>query len=65
VICELDTVTGSCAGRVVAQHARSWAPHRTITDLEHVTAAEEMRRRLRASICPRSGKVEGPTSVGI
>lgn len=65
VVWTLDAVTVGCGGRLVAQHPRSWAPHRTITAAEHVAAAEEMRRtRRRAFTRTRSDEVEvRPLSV--
>jgi hypothetical protein len=35
VVADLQTVTVTCAGRVVASHPRCWAAHQTITDPEH------------------------------
>jgi transposase len=32
---DLDTVTVSCAGQIVASHRRVWAKHQTITDPAH------------------------------
>lgn len=65
VVCELDTVTVSCGGRVVARHPRCWAPHQTVTDPAHAAAAEEMRRaRLRLVDRPQQSEVEvRPLSV--
>jgi transposase len=44
VTADLDTVTVRCAGRVVAEHARCWARHQTITDSQHRAAAETLRQ---------------------
>ena len=44
VAADLQTVTVTCAGRVVATHDRCWAAHQTITDPEHAAAAEVLRR---------------------
>lgn len=44
VSADLDTVTVHCAGRVVAEHARCWAKHQTITDPAHRAAAETLRQ---------------------
>jgi transposase len=65
VVCDLDTVTVSCAGHTVARHPRCWAPHQTIADPVHVAAAEEMRRaRLQVVARPRQSEVEvRPLSV--
>lgn len=38
-----NEVVVTCAGEVVARHARSWAKHRTITDPEHDKARERLR----------------------
>jgi hypothetical protein len=37
-------VTVTCAGRAVATHDRCWAAHQTITDPDHATSAETLRR---------------------
>jgi transposase len=44
VIADLDLVRVSCAGQVVAAHARCWADHQTITDPGHAQAAATMRQ---------------------
>jgi hypothetical protein len=41
---DLDAVVVTCAGEVVARHARSWAKHRTITDPAH----EQARKTIHA-----------------
>lgn len=41
---DLDRVWVSCDGAVVADHARVWAQHQTITDVEHSVAAKLLRR---------------------
>jgi transposase len=41
---DLDTVTVTCSGRLVAAHSRCWARHQTVTDPEHRAAAEALRR---------------------
>ena len=48
VTADLDVVTVTCGGQVVACHARCWADHQSITDPEHArqaAAAREVRRR--------------------
>ena len=40
----LDRVWVTCEGTVVADHARVWAWHQTITDFEHAVAAKLLRR---------------------
>jgi hypothetical protein len=57
VSADLERVKVSCEGRVVADHARSWAHHQSITDPEHVRAAEKLRRD-RAAFKPRPGDAE-------
>jgi transposase len=44
VVADLEQVTVTCAGRLVARHQRCWAPHQTITDPAHQHAAAAMRR---------------------
>jgi hypothetical protein len=34
----------TCEGAIVADHARVWAQHQTITDFEHAVAAKLLRR---------------------
>ena len=41
---DLDRVWVTCDGAVVADHARVWAQHQTITDVEHSVAAKLLRR---------------------
>jgi hypothetical protein len=38
-----EMVVVTCGGEIVAQHQRSWAKHRTVTDPEHDAARERMR----------------------
>jgi transposase len=40
----LDRVRVTCDGQVVADHARAWAKHQTITDPQHLAAARALRR---------------------
>ena len=47
-----EEVAVTCAGEVVAQHRRSWAKHRTITDPEHDQAREHLRAA--RSLVPRT-----------
>ena len=39
----LQEVTATCDGLLVARHDRCWAPHQSITDPAHETAADTMR----------------------
>lgn len=40
---DLDRVWVTCEGAVVADHARVWAQHQTITDFEHTVATKHLR----------------------
>lgn len=44
VIADLDRVRVLCDGRPVADHQRVWAKHQTISDAEHLAAANGLRR---------------------
>ncbi len=44
VSADLDRVRVRCEGTVVADHARAWAKHQTVSDPEHVQAAAALRR---------------------
>lgn len=44
VIADLDRVRAFCDGAVVADHARVWAKHQSLTMPEHETAARQLRR---------------------
>jgi hypothetical protein len=44
---DLQQVTVSCDGRMVAAHQRCWAAHQTITDPAHRQAAAALRTRAR------------------
>jgi transposase len=44
VVTDLDRVRAFCDGRLVADHARVWAKHQTITDPAHRDAATRLRR---------------------
>ena len=57
VSADLETVTVTCSGRVVASHRRCWARHQSITDPEHSLAAEQLQRLPRLS-APVVGEVE-------
>lgn len=45
VVAGLDRVRVFCDGSLVADHARIWASHQTISDPEHLAAAKVLRRR--------------------
>ncbi len=44
VIADLDRVRVLCEGRPVADHERAWAWHQSISDAEHLAAANGLRR---------------------
>jgi transposase len=44
VTADLERVRAFCEGRVVADHQRVWAWHQTLTDPDHVAAAQLLRR---------------------
>jgi transposase len=44
VIADLGRVRAFCDGRVVADHARIWAKHQSLTLPEHDLAAKQLRR---------------------
>jgi transposase len=59
VVADLDRVVVTCGGKVVADHARAWANHQSITDPEHAAAAAVMRQtRTRAAVPDVVGEVE-------
>lgn len=41
---DLHRVRVWCDGTVVGDHARCWAKHQTLSDLEHLVAAKLLRR---------------------
>jgi transposase len=45
VAADLDRVRGFCEGRLVADHARCWARHQTLSDPAHLQAAAQLRRQ--------------------
>jgi transposase len=57
VLADLERVRALCDGQVVADHARAWAKHQTISADEHVAAA----RALRAA---RLGRLRPATAAG-
>ncbi len=48
VAADLEHVTVTLAGRVLAQHPRCWAKHQSITDPDHAAAAAVLRQQPRA-----------------
>jgi transposase len=56
---DLDQVTVTCEGRLVACHDRSWVAHQTVTDPAHKAAADVMRaERMRAKLAAPPAAVE-------
>jgi transposase len=56
---DLEQVTATCEGRLVACHDRSWVAHQTVTDPEHKQAADVMRAaRLREKLAAPPAAVE-------
>ncbi len=56
---DLERVTVTCDGRLVACHDRSWVAHQTVTDPAHKAAADVMRAgRMRAKLAAPSAAVE-------
>jgi len=56
---DLEQVTVTCDGRLVACHDRSWVAHQTLTDPAHKAAADVMRaERLRARLAAPPAAVE-------
>lgn len=47
VAADLDQVSVSCQGRLVASHSRCWADHQSITDPAHAAAAAQLRQARR------------------
>ena len=59
VAADLARVVVTCGGKVVADHARAWADHQSITDPEHAAAAAVMRQtRSRVAVPEVAGEVE-------
>ncbi len=52
VIADLARVRVLCDGRIVADHDRVWARHQTITDPQHLAAAQALRRQRAAVLRP-------------
>ena len=55
---DLATVTVTCAGQVVATHARCWARHQTLTDPDHLAAAAALRAAQQQHRPPAGEQVE-------
>jgi transposase len=53
-VADLERVRMRCEGRLVADHARVWARHQTISDPVHVAAAKALRRERVGLIRPEA-----------
>ncbi|GAA3220443.1 IS21 family transposase [Nonomuraea helvata] len=59
VVADLEHVTVTCAGQVMARHERCWDAHQTLTDPAHARAAAALRSaRLQAVATPIDTEVE-------
>jgi transposase len=59
VVADLEHVTVTCAGQVVARHERCWDAHQTLTDPAHASAAAALRSvRLQVATAPVDTEVE-------
>jgi transposase len=58
VVADLERVRVFCDGRPVADHARVWARHQTISDPEHVAAGKLLRRDRIGLVRPRIEEAE-------
>lgn len=59
VVADLEHVTVTCAGQLVARHERCWDVHQTLTDPAHARAAAAMRAtRLQPVAAPVDTEVE-------
>ena len=59
VVADLTRVRVFCDGRLVADHARLWARHQSVSDPAHIAAAQLLRRQhLDASARPAQPEVE-------
>jgi hypothetical protein len=55
---DLDRVQAFCDGQTVADHARIWATHQTLSDPVHVQAAKVLRRsRIHSTPPPAQSEV--------
>ncbi len=58
VIANLDRVRAFSDGKIVADHARVWAKHQSLTLPEHATAAQQLRRDRIGLVRPAEPEVE-------
>jgi transposase len=52
VVADLDRVRALCDGKVIADHARLWARHQTVTHDEHAAAAKALRHDRASTLRP-------------
>jgi transposase len=64
VVADLDRVRVFCQGQVVADHARIWAWHQTITDPTHLEAAKALRRARVGALRPVRASEAAVAAVG-
>ncbi|TMR95135.1 IS21 family transposase [Nonomuraea basaltis] len=64
---DLERVTIRCEDRLVGEHARSWAPHQTITDPGHAETARLLRAEAaQAKLATgRTGPAATPTATAV
>jgi transposase len=58
VIADLDRVQVHCDGQLVADHARCWARHQTLSDPAHLQAAARLRHERAPRPCVAADEVE-------
>lgn len=56
---DLDRVWVTCQGALVAEHARVWAQHQSITEVEHTVAAKLLRHGRGELLAPVADAVTG------
>lgn len=61
VTADRERVTVRGEGKTVADHARVWARHQTITDPEHLAAAKQLRRGRLDVVRPPAAELEVET----
>jgi hypothetical protein len=55
---DLARVQVWCHGKLVADHARVWAKHQTVSDFEHLVAAKMLRRERVELVRPAAAQTE-------
>jgi hypothetical protein len=63
VVADLEQVQMWCDGRLVAEHARCWARHRTLSDPAHLAAAAQLRQPEAGA--PGTSASHGSEEVGL